>query len=70
MKYSVFGRKLEIFKNQGKWKVFILGADGKKRIANDIFIPSDMKECDLMIYLEDLLHEWATPEKDEIHKIE
>jgi len=70
MKYSVFGRKLEIVKDQGKWIVFILGTDNKKRIANDIFIPSDVRENDLVVYLDDLLHEWATSEKHKIYKIE
>ena len=70
MKYKIFGRKIEILKIDEKWKVFILSSDGKKRPANDIFIPSSVKESEIEIYLEDLLHEWASPENDKIIKIE
>ncbi len=70
MKYNVFGRKIEIIKSDGKWKVYILGSEGKKRSFHDILIPSDVVEGDLENYLEDLLHEWASPENDRVIKIE
>ncbi len=70
MKYNVYGRKIEILQNDGKWVVFFLGSDGKKRPTQEIFIPSNIVENDLIIYLDDLLHEWATPGNDEIVRID
>ncbi len=61
MKFSVYGRKLEILRSGEKWKVFLLGSEGRKRVADDIVIPSHLKEDEVKRYLEDLLHEWATP---------
>lgn len=61
MKYDVYGRKIEVIKSGEQWKVYILGPEGKKRIAEDIFIPSIIKKEHIEDYLEDLLHEWATP---------
>jgi hypothetical protein len=69
MKFNVYGRKIEIVRDDGKWVVFILGSGGKKRTAQDIFIPSNIAEDDLDTYLEDLLHELATPDNDEIFRI-
>ncbi len=70
MKYNVYGRTIEIIQDDGMWVVFILGSDGKKRIAEDIFIPSHISEEDLVGYLEDLLHERATPDNADIFSID
>ncbi len=69
MRYSVFGRIIEILKIDEKWEVFFLDLEGKKRPAYDIFIPSSVKEIELENYLDDLLHEWATPQNNKILKI-
>jgi hypothetical protein len=70
MIYSVFGKKIEIVKEGGQWKVFIPGPEGKKRISPDIIIPSGVQEEDLGKYLEDLLHEWSTPENPQVTKLD
>lgn len=64
MQYKVFGRKFEILEVDGNWKVFLLGGDGKKRPAQDIFIPSFVTAKEIETYLEDLLHEWANPQNN------
>ncbi|MCG8687580.1 MAG: hypothetical protein MI892_22080 [Desulfobacterales bacterium] len=69
MKYNVFGRSIEIIKSDEKWKVFILGRGGKRQPAHNIFIPSDIAEKDIENWLEDLLHEWASPQNDKIIKL-
>lgn len=61
MKLSIYGQNFEVIKTDGKWEVFILGQEGKKRPAQDIVIPSIINEEDLVSYLEDLLHEYARP---------
>ena len=59
MKFDVYGRKIEIVKHNAQWRVFYLGGEGKKRIANDITIPSHVEESELLNYLADLYHEWS-----------
>lgn len=69
MKLNVYGRKVEVVKISNNWVVYYLGNEGKKRTAYDIMIPDDLKENEIINYLEDLLHEWATPSKDKIIEI-
>ncbi len=66
MKLNVYGKPLEIKRDNGRWKTFYLGNEGKKRIATDIHIPNEIKEQALIEYISDLCHEWATPTKNEI----
>ena len=68
MKLNVFGRMdIEVIRRGDAWLCFYLGSEGKKRLAPDIHIPSSISGEQLIGYLEDLLHEWATPQN---HKIE
>ena len=69
MKFIVFGQKLEIIRQQEKWVALLIGRDGKKRPARDIFIPSEIREADLTIWLEDQLHERATPDNPDVVRI-
>jgi hypothetical protein len=66
MKLNVYGRKFEVIKSEGKWKVFILGDEGKKRIADQITIPSNIVESELINYISDMYHEWASPTNNEV----
>ncbi len=70
MKFDIFGRNIEILKRGTQWKVFYLGNEGKKRLAEDIIIPSDITECQLTGYLFDLCHEWIRPEHSTVERID
>lgn len=61
MKLIVYGRIIEAVRANGKWSVYYLGNDGKKRLADDIVIPSETNKEDIVRYLADLCHEWAKP---------
>ncbi len=62
MKLDIFGRMIvEIIRDNEEWHAFRLGNEGKKRMLNDIKIPSDLPESELVGYVEDVYHEWATP---------
>ena len=69
MKLDVYGRKIEVVKSAWKWKVFILGAEGKKRLAEDITIPSHIIESDLISYIADIYHEWASPAHNRVTEL-
>jgi hypothetical protein len=70
MKLNVYGRKMEIVKSAENWKVFFLGDEGKKRPVYDIIIPQDLKENEIINYIDDLFHEWATPLNNKISQLE
>ena len=66
MKLNAYGRKIEIVRISDKWVAYYLGNEGKKRSAHDIIIPEELGENEMKKYLEDLLHEWATPSNNKI----
>ena len=66
MKINVFGKIIEVNRNDNRWEVFYVGNEGKKRLANDIVIPSHLKKEELIEYFSDLCHEWATPVNNEV----
>ena len=70
MKFNVFGKNIEIKHRNSEWIVFYLGNEGKKRLAEDIFVPSDISENQLIDYLSDLCHEWARPNHSEVKKLD
>ncbi len=59
-KVCAYGRDLEIVWDSGRWKVFELGNEGKKRASRDVVIPGSVREDEIVGYLSDLLHEYAT----------
>jgi len=59
-RFNVFGTRIAIRGNQGAWRAYYLGAEGKRRPA-DFIIPDDIQADALCEYLADLFHEEATP---------
>ena len=70
MKFNVFGKIVEIYRIKNTWCVYYIGNEGKKRLANYIFISSDVPENKLVEHLSDLCHEWARPNNMEVKKID
>ena len=70
MRLNAYGRKIEVTKISNNWVTFYLGNEGKKRTAHYIVIPNNIKENEIVSYLEDLLHEWATHSNNIIAKIQ
>ncbi|GMG87127.1 DUF7661 family protein [Biformimicrobium ophioploci] len=69
MKLDVYGKEVEVIRSDSRWCVYYLGAEGKKRIAQDLNIPSDLPESEVMDFLADLCHEWAGPGRVEVIRI-
>ncbi len=44
MKFEAYGKRIEILKLSENWVAFYLGNEYKKRIADDIWIHSELKE--------------------------
>jgi len=70
LKFDVFGRDVLIVEKDGAWEAFYLGSEGKRRIAKDISVPSSITESELIQYLDDLCHEWATDRNNSVRKVE
>lgn len=70
MKLNAFGRHIEIVRHNDTWKTYYLGNEGKKRLAEDILVPSDLGEEELVGYIADLCHEWTTPRNNSVSVID
>ncbi len=70
MKLDVFGKPVEIIRDGNRWLVFYPGNEGKKRRADDIILPPDLKEENLIEYIADLCHEWATLDSSEVKRLD
>jgi hypothetical protein len=70
MKFDVFGTVVEVVRHDGKWKVFYLGNEGKKRPAEDIVIPSTIEQNRVQQYLADIRHEYASGGQSEAVQID
>jgi hypothetical protein len=68
-RFDVFGRLVLVSKNDGRWTAWYAGDEGKRRLASDIVIPSDIEEGDLERYLADLCHEWATSRHQSVRRL-
>ncbi|KWN16036.1 hypothetical protein WT83_15175 [Burkholderia territorii] len=64
-RFNAFGRLLAVVRSNGRWHVFDLGAEGKRRPAN-LQIPSALAADELAQYLGDLLHEHASPKYNDV----
>jgi len=69
LKFDVFGRRVLLERRAEGWEVFYLGSEGKRRRAEDIFIPSEILEEELERYLADLCHEGATPRNPSVTRV-
>jgi len=69
MKLDVIGKQIEVSRENDAWIIYEIG-EGKRSRSNDIYIPSEYNETQVLEYLEDMLHERATPERPRIKVIE
>lgn len=67
-RFDVFGREIIVDKTQNGWRALIAGQEGKHRPA-DFQIPSNLKQEDILGYLDDLFHEYATESRPRVKQI-
>lgn len=66
---NIYGKKnIEVTKENDIWVIYEL-SDGKRVQSNDIVIPTDYSETQVITFISDLLHEAATPEFPEIIRV-
>lgn len=62
MRFDVYGRYQLLVERSGEsWLVLQPGADGKRRLRDDLQLPPHLSEGELRDYLDTLLHEHALP---------
>jgi hypothetical protein len=69
IKLDVFGKIVLAVRKECGWEMFYLG-EGKRRLARDIVVPPSVTEDEIIVFLSDLFHEKATPEKPEVVRVE
>lgn len=61
MRFNIYDRfVLEVIREKGQWLSYRTG-EGIRRKVHELVIPSDLNESDLIVYLDDVLHELASP---------
>ena len=70
LKFDVFGRDVLIVETETGWQAFYTGNEGKRRPARDIIMPSNMAESEIVQYLDDLCHEWATDRNNSVTRLD
>lgn len=67
MKLDIYGKiDIEVIREEGEWAAFRLGDEGKKRKLHDIKFPNTLSEYEIIGYVEDLYHEWATAKNQSV----
>ncbi|WP_434631808.1 DUF7661 family protein [Chromobacterium sp. CV08] len=68
-RFTVYGQIIAVERHGSGWRAFLPGNDGKRRPA-DFVVPDWVAEDGLAQYLEDLLHENATPRNGDVKRLD
>ncbi|KQP03719.1 hypothetical protein [Pseudorhodoferax sp. Leaf265] len=68
IRFSIFGRLVDIVGDGRHWRAFSANLDGK-RVPADFVVPDGLAKRELLQYLEDLFHEHATPTNGDVRRI-
>ena len=52
------------------WQLFYMSTEGKRRPADDILVPDFITESELVDFIADLCHEWATEKYTGVKRID
>ncbi len=69
IRFEVFGRPIGVARLNGEWVAYHLGVEGKHRRASDVIIPEFVEDAQLTQFLEDLCHEWASPDRPLVRRL-
>lgn len=65
---DVFGRTMRAERTNGQWRLYLVGAEGKKRPVPDITVPPELTAEKLPAVLDDLFHEHASPSHPSVRR--
>lgn len=69
IRLDVFGRMLAAEPKDGRWRLYDVGADGKRRPATDVVVPDFVGDEALPQFLADLFHESASGQHPQVRRI-
>lgn len=67
--YDVFGITMRVDRRDGQWRLFRVSAEGKSSAVRDVFIPEDLREEELEIFLDDMFHEFASATNNKVSRL-
>lgn len=70
MKVNVFGRIMFAECKSGVWTLYIDSETSIKRPVRDFVVPPFLDEDELLIYLDDMYHEYATTTHPSVFRME
>ena len=68
IRLNVYGKYIQARKSDHGWELFYIGGEGKSRPAYDLIVPEFITEVELIDYLSDLCHEWATEKNPRVFR--
>lgn len=68
IRFSIFGRLVDIVGDGRHWRAFSASLEGQ-RVPADFVVPDGLAEDALQQYLEDLFHEHTTPSNGDVRRI-
>ena len=66
--FDVFGRIMQAQRMDGRWQLFLVGAEGKRRLVPDVTVPAHLSAEELLTFLDDLYHEFASPSHPSVRR--
>ena len=71
MRFNIYGRMtIQITRLDNQWCAFHVSHDGKRRPVNELHIPANTPEAELITLLDDVYHEWATLKNNQITRLD
>lgn len=67
---DVLGRMAHLVRMEGGWQLFLLGNEGKKRLVQEFAVAPSMSEAEVLDYLDDLYHEWASESHPRVRPVD
>lgn len=69
VKFDVFGTYMSVIRRENEWHLFVESDTSIRRRVYDIMIPSDLAEHELKTFLDDMYHERATEQHQQVRKL-
>ena len=68
--FDVFGKRIQAMRTHRGWELFEIGNEGKQRRFGGSIVPPALPEDQLLSFLDDLFHQYATPIRSRVRRID
>ncbi len=70
MIFDVYGTVIQLRRGPDGWEALYRGDGGVLRPAQDVVVPEELAEGELLRYLADLRHEYASAEHPDVRRLD